>query len=171
MPDNATVFPSLCFIYPCGNRLLSHMKSVGDNVIKGEATGIEVIQDPHTIQELYMNLVKSAKYEISLVLPTSSSFKREQKIGILQSLVSAAERGVRIYVLTPADAEFTPEMHSLLKGKNINIGVRRIRHKSENHRSDQARTKILLVSVVLIGSLLMFAGLFLLVVQCAFIFG
>jgi phosphatidylserine/phosphatidylglycerophosphate/cardiolipin synthase-like enzyme len=121
------------------------LKPAVDKKLKAEGPGIELIQDPYANQQLYTNLVNSAENEILLLLPTTSSFVRERKIGIIQPLITAARRGVKIHVLTPSNEIFTPEMNALLNDENINIEVRRIRRKSENHASNEARTKILVI--------------------------
>src|SRR6185436_6457513 len=121
------------------------MRSLSNDKQTGEATGIEVIQDPYAIQSLYANLVQSARQEISLLLPTTSSFLREQKIGIVQSLQNATRRGVKVRVLTPADDRIAPEASAVFQGKDANIEVRRIRRKSGIETSGEARTKILVV--------------------------
>jgi two-component system sensor histidine kinase VicK len=109
-----------------------------------QATGIEIIQDPHNIQKLYNDLVQSAKREILLLLPTTSAFLREEKIGIIQSLHDAAGRGVKIKVLTPSDEKITPKMEAVLHEKN-SMEIRRIRYNSKAETSEEARTKILVV--------------------------
>ena len=110
-----------------------------------QATGIEIIQDPLAIQKLYNSLVQSAKREILLLLPTTSAFLREEKMGIIQSLHNAANRGVKIKVLTPTDEKIVPKMEAILHDKNSNMGIRRVRYKSEAETSEEARTKILVV--------------------------
>ena len=110
-----------------------------------QATGIEIIQDPLAIQKLYNSLVQSAKREILLLLPTTSAFLREEKMGIIQSLHNAANRGVKIKVLTPTDEKIVPKMEAVLQDKNNNMGIRRVRYKSEAETSEEARTKILVV--------------------------
>jgi two-component system, OmpR family, sensor histidine kinase VicK len=114
-----------------------------DNI--AQATGIEIIQDPFAIQKLYNSLVQSAKREILLLLPTTSAFIREEKMGIIQSLHDAADRGVRIKVLTPTDEKIMPKMEATMQDKNNNMGIRRVRYKSDAETSEEARTKILVV--------------------------
>src|SRR5919197_2432076 len=65
----------------------------------------EVIQIPSRIQELFIDLVKSAKQELLLILPTTNSFLREYKLGIIQLLKQAAsaEHNVNVRLLTPTD--------------------------------------------------------------------
>ena len=64
----------------------------------------EVIQIPSRTQKLFLNLIKSAKEEVLLLIPTTNSFLREQRIGIIQSLKeAAAERSVNVRILTPTN--------------------------------------------------------------------
>ena len=65
----------------------------------------EVIQIPSRTQELFIDLVKSAKQELLLILPTTNSFLREYKLGIIQLLKQAAsaEHNVNVRLLTPTD--------------------------------------------------------------------
>ena len=44
----------------------------------------EIIDNPLKTQELFINLVKSAKSEVLLILPTINAFMREYRIGIIQ---------------------------------------------------------------------------------------
>ena len=62
----------------------------------------EVIQIPSRTKELFIDLVKSAKEEVLLLLPTTNAFLREERIGIIQLLrEAAAERRVNVRILTP----------------------------------------------------------------------
>ena len=66
----------------------------------------EVILGPSRIQELFIDLVKSAKQEILLILPTTNSFLREHKLGIIQLLkqvASISEYNVNVRILTPTN--------------------------------------------------------------------
>jgi two-component system, OmpR family, sensor histidine kinase VicK len=66
----------------------------------------EVILGPLRIQELFVDLVKSAKQEILLILPTTNSFLREHKLGIIQLLkqvASISEYNVNVRILTPTN--------------------------------------------------------------------
>ncbi|MDQ6862692.1 MAG: HAMP domain-containing histidine kinase [Thermoproteota archaeon] len=44
----------------------------------------EIIDNPLRTQELFINLVKSAKSEVLLILPTVNAFMREHRIGIIE---------------------------------------------------------------------------------------
>lgn len=109
-----------------------------------DETGIEVIQDPYAIQQLYTALVQSANKEILLFLPTTSAFLREEKIGIIRSLLNAARRGVKIRILTPSDDIITSKMEAMLRDSSSNIDIRRIRHAAVED-PHEPRTKILVV--------------------------
>ena len=62
----------------------------------------EVIQTPSRTKELFIDLIKSAKEEVLLLLPTTNAFLREERIGIIQLLrEAAAERRVNVRILTP----------------------------------------------------------------------
>ncbi len=86
----------------------------------------EVIHLPTKIQELFINLVLSAKEEVSLVLPTINAFYREQRLGIIRFLRDAAlDRKVNVRIITPTNVvidEMIGSMTPLLdQGKKINI--------------------------------------------------
>jgi signal transduction histidine kinase len=79
---------------PAENRI----KELEEGFVLGST---EVIQIPPRTKELFSDLVKSAKEEVLLLLPTINAFLREHRIGIIQSLKEAAERGVKVRILTP----------------------------------------------------------------------
>jgi two-component system, OmpR family, sensor histidine kinase VicK len=61
-----------------------------------------IIQDPHTIQRLFLDLVRSATHEVLLILPTINAFLREHRIGVVRLLMCAArEHAVNVRILTP----------------------------------------------------------------------
>jgi two-component system, OmpR family, sensor histidine kinase VicK len=62
----------------------------------------EIIYRPLKTQELFINIIKSAKKEILIIFPTINAFYREVGIGIIQLLRQAAEeRDVKIRIITP----------------------------------------------------------------------
>ena len=64
----------------------------------------ELIQNPMTVQTLFIDMIKSAENEVLLLLPTVNAFLREQRLGIIQLLnQGAAERAVRVKILVPDD--------------------------------------------------------------------
>jgi two-component system sensor histidine kinase VicK len=56
------------------------IKEIEEGVVIGRT---EVIQSPEDIQQLFIDMVKSANYEVLLVIPTINSFYREERIGML----------------------------------------------------------------------------------------
>ena len=73
-------------------------------LIKG---GIEILDDPHKIQDLGFKLLRSAVNEILLILSTSNAFHRQERLGGLQLLKEVREknRKMRIRLLSPFDKE------------------------------------------------------------------
>lgn len=62
----------------------------------------ELIQDPLSVQTLFVDMIKLAKHEVLLLLPTINAFLREQRLGIIQLLKQGAtERAVHIKILVP----------------------------------------------------------------------
>ena len=59
--------------------------------------------NPLQVQSLYAELVTQARGEIMLLLPSAGAFHRDEKIGIIDLLRAAAERGVKVSVLGPID--------------------------------------------------------------------
>jgi signal transduction histidine kinase len=68
----------------------------------------ELIQNPLSVQTLFINMIKSAEHEVLLLLPTINAFLREQRLGIIQLLrQGSTERDVIIKILVPADPFIT----------------------------------------------------------------
>jgi len=76
---------------------------------------IDVIQSPLEIQDRYHKLALSAKQQILLFLPTTTAYKREEKIGIFQSLQEAAKRGVEIRILLPVREEIDEQIQEKIR--------------------------------------------------------
>jgi hypothetical protein len=69
--------------------------------------GIEILDNPHKIQELGFKLLRSAVNEILLILSTSNAFHRQERLGGLQLLKEVREknRKMGIRLLSPFDKE------------------------------------------------------------------
>lgn len=77
----------------------SRIKEIEEGFILGST---EIIQIPSRTKELFIDLIKSAKEEVLLLLPTINAFLREDRIGMIQSLREAAVgRGINVRILTP----------------------------------------------------------------------
>jgi two-component system, OmpR family, sensor histidine kinase VicK len=75
----------------------------------------EVIQNPHRILELFINMIKLANQEILLVLPTTNAFLREDRVGIINLLNDAAmERNLIVRVLTPTNEIIEKRLQNIL---------------------------------------------------------
>ncbi len=74
----------------------------------GASLGItEIIDDPSRTQELFINLIKTSKSEVLLMMPTINSFMREYRIGaihLFKELSTNSEgKAINIRILTPID--------------------------------------------------------------------
>jgi nitrogen-specific signal transduction histidine kinase len=105
-----------------------------------DKTFIEVINDPVEIQKRYHALVSSAKNQVMLFLPTTTAYRREEKIGIFDSLEAAAARGVEVRIILPSDEEIESRIQQRLEPQKA-LEIRSTRTTN----TVQARTKILIV--------------------------
>lgn len=97
---------------------------------------IQILNHPAEIKEKYLSLVRAAENEILVVFPTTNAVRREEKIGIIDELRRAEQRGVFVRILTPED-DFIKER--LTKLKDVGINLRRI------ETSTEAKFKLLVV--------------------------
>ena len=64
----------------------------------------DLIQNPKETLELFLNLIKSAKSEILLIIPTINAFLREERIGAIELLKQATiERNVTVRIIGPSN--------------------------------------------------------------------
>jgi signal transduction histidine kinase len=103
-------------------------------------TFIDIIHNPAEIQKRYHALVASAKQNVLLFLPTATAYRREEKIGIFESLEQAVGRGANIRILLPSDKEIEEKIQEKIKLKK-GFEIRKI--KTTN--TTEARSKILIV--------------------------
>ncbi|MDQ6863289.1 MAG: ATP-binding protein [Thermoproteota archaeon] len=99
------------------------IKQIEQGITLGE---MQVIQIPLRIQELFIHLVKSAREEILLILPTINAFFREERLGIIRLLKEAAlERGANVRVLTPTNQIIEEKvLHMLTKNPAKKLDIR-----------------------------------------------
>ncbi|MBA3750229.1 MAG: HAMP domain-containing histidine kinase [Nitrosopumilus sp.] len=84
-----------------------------------ESQGIDVIQNPDTVQQLVYDLIRSAKEEIVGVFSSANAFHRQEYAGTLQLLNERAEsKGVNARILVPADNSIILTINGLL-GKQL----------------------------------------------------
>ncbi len=82
----------------------------------------EIIQNPHRILELFINMIKLANQEILLVLPTTNAFLREDRVGIIKLLNDAAmERNLIVRIVTPTNEIIEKKLQNILvsEGKEL----------------------------------------------------
>ncbi len=92
---------------------------------EGVALGMtEVIQIPSKTVEMFVSLIKSAKEEVLLLLPTTNAFFREEKLGIIRYLRDAAVlQGVNVRILTPTNDAITKMIQNMKNDKLINFVI------------------------------------------------
>jgi signal transduction histidine kinase len=92
---------------------------------EGVALGMtEVIQIPSKTVEMFVSLVKSAKEEVLLLLPTTNAFFREEKLGIIRYLRDAAVlQGVNVRILTPTNDVITKIIQNMENDNLINFVI------------------------------------------------
>ncbi len=103
-------------------------------------TFIDIIQDPAEIQKRYQELIASARKQVLLFLPTTTAYRREEKIGIFESLEEAAGRGADIRILLPTDKEIEEKIQEKIKLKK-GFEIRRIKTTVPT----ESRSKILII--------------------------
>jgi len=88
----------------------------------------EIIDNPLRTQELFINLVKSAKSEVLLILPTINAFMREHRIGVIQLLKElsttpekTAQRKKSLPALATSISEGNQEKEEERRAINIRI--------------------------------------------------
>jgi sugar-specific transcriptional regulator TrmB len=69
--------------------------------LKPELT--ETISDPYEIQKLGLDVVKSAKEELTLLFSTTNGFKRQERAGLIR-LLRETDPTVKVRILLPADS-------------------------------------------------------------------
>jgi two-component system, OmpR family, sensor histidine kinase VicK len=78
----------------------------------------EVIQSPQKIMDTFLDMIKLAKHEILLLLPTINAFLREERIGTFEVLKSSIlERNVIVRIITPIN----DQIEALLRNVSITL--------------------------------------------------
>lgn len=100
---------------------------------------IEILDDPHKIQELGFKLLRFAVNEILLILSTSNAFHRQERLGGLQILKEVREKNrmMRIRLLSPFDKEIEKIAAQLYHDLDIDL--------HDIHESLRIKSTILIV--------------------------
>jgi signal transduction histidine kinase len=95
------------------------IREIEEGIDLGETA---IIQNPKKILELFINMIKSAKSEILLMLPTINAFLREERIGAIELLKkSAAEHDVNARIITPSN----DDVEKILQNNTVSVAVRK----------------------------------------------
>ena len=104
------------------------IREIEDGVDFGKT---EIIQSPKKILELFLNMIKSAKSEILLMLPTINAFLREERIGAIELLKkSAAEHNVNVRIITPSNND----VEKILQNR---VSTAVIKEQKENQKKEK----------------------------------
>jgi signal transduction histidine kinase len=91
-----------------------------------DTEGITVIQNPHEVQKLAYELVKSTKEEALAIFSTANAFHRQEyagTLGLMKKLVE--ERDIKVRILTPVDDPVELDAQALRAVASINkINIR-----------------------------------------------
>ena len=115
------------------------IKEIEEGVVIGKT---ELIQNPKDIQQLFINMVKSAKHEVLLLLPTINAFYREERIGIIELLKQASQgednKRVNVRILTPTNNDIERKLHNIMsetkQREEIEIEGRERGRQEEEHQ-------------------------------------
>ena len=78
----------------------------------------EVIQSPQKIMDTFLDMIKLAKHEILLILPTINAFLREERIGTFELLKnSILARNVIVRIITPIN----DQIEALLRNVSVTL--------------------------------------------------
>ena len=92
---------------------------------------IEPLRNPLEIQNLHINLIKSSRNEIMLIIPTTNAIRRHASVGILQLLIeSAINMKPKIRILTPLNRAVEQKINGLVSLFHPQIQVRDIETSS-----------------------------------------
>jgi signal transduction histidine kinase len=110
------IFESIWNTSTSAERKIKEIESEDDIVL-----GItQVIDSPLRIQELFLNLIKSANYEILLLMPTVNAFLREHNIGAIQLLKESAYG----YITQPKKASSGPAANHVSTTRKGRMSIR-----------------------------------------------
>jgi signal transduction histidine kinase len=82
---------------------------------------VDVLKNPVHIKSIYFDALKSSASEIMLILTTSTVFMREENEGIVQTLIDASNRNIKIRIITPSFNHTENEITNLSQRDNIEV--------------------------------------------------
>ena len=117
------------------------IKEIEEGVVLGKT---EVIQSQEDIQQLFIDMVKSANHEVLLVVPTINSFYREERIGIMKLLKLAAEREdnrVNVRIVTPIKDAIEKKLQKMISASQRRDTKREKGEKEEEQQQIKSKRK------------------------------
>ena len=92
---------------------------------EGSENEIEIIQNPSRALELYSYTLDTAKEDIQLIFPTIGAIIRQEKLGILKRVRTAAEdRHVMVRIMCPSDSSSNEALADWIKEEKKEMGIR-----------------------------------------------
>jgi two-component system, OmpR family, sensor histidine kinase VicK len=111
------------------------IREIEEGIDLGET---KIIQNPKKILELFINMIKSAKSELLLMLPTINAFLREERIGAIELLKkSAAEYNVNVRIITPSNDNVEKILQNIAP-----VAVRREQQENQKKGFEVQRSNI-----------------------------
>jgi signal transduction histidine kinase len=116
-----------------GKKMGLNFTSSGDRIKEIEDIDLgktEIIQSPRKVLDLFLNMIRLAKREILLILPTTNAFLREERIGTLELLrKSVLEHNVNVRIITPTND------HIQRVTRDVSIALREdLSHQEDKYR-------------------------------------
>jgi two-component system, OmpR family, sensor histidine kinase VicK len=105
-----------------------------------EPEEIRILSDTREVHRLYVDLIKSALSEISIIIATPNALHRARKIGIIDLLFQAAdERKIKVNMIIPNYEEGVADRDA---GLNFGHEVSGIEELSQNHPNFEFRRNV-----------------------------
>jgi two-component system, OmpR family, sensor histidine kinase VicK len=110
----------------------------------------ELIQNPQRTLDLFLNLIKSARHEILLIIPTVNAFLREERIGAIELLKQAAkERNVKVRIIGPSNSVIGNDLQAEGDGqREKKNGVKGLQIQYSDIRFEQTAVTTVTILVV-----------------------
>ena len=146
--------PASQIIYSNVNEIIDHQKyvfdSFWDRAIPAEDRireveedinlgKTEIIQSPNKILELFLEMIKTAKHEILLILPTINAFLREERIGTFELLRNLAlMQNVNVRIITPTNEAIEIILQNVSAAVNQGLKQQEVKNRTGNFQAQRS---------------------------------
>ena len=97
----------------------------------------EVIHSPQKIMDTFLDMIKSAKYEILLILPTINAFLREERIGTFELLKnSCLQKNVMVRIVTPTNDKVEAILRNFYVALNEGLPLQQHEEKDKTRKGN-----------------------------------